>query len=98
MFFVAESITEDPEEFRAAVASFVSALKPGAPFATAFMAGSHGYPVADTCFPALPITPDDVRLHLTELGAGELSVETPSDEAPGTGGVRGDDRGYWSRR
>src|SRR5581483_3698131 len=34
MFFVAESITEDPEEFRAAVARFVGALKPGAPFAT----------------------------------------------------------------
>lgn len=77
MFFVAESITEDPEEFRAAVARFVGALKPGAPFATAFMAGSHGYPVAGTPFPALPITPDDVRQHLTDLGAAGLSVEMP---------------------
>lgn len=75
MFFVAESITEDRGEFRAAVASFVGALKPGAPFATAFMAGSQGYPVAGTRFPALPITPDDVRLHFTELGASKLSVE-----------------------
>jgi hypothetical protein len=39
------------------------------------MAGSSGYPVAGTRFPALPITPDDVRLHFTELGASELSVE-----------------------
>jgi len=72
---VAESITEDPAEFRAAVARFVGALKPGAPFAAAFMAGSDGYPVAGTRFPALPITSDDVRAHFTALGAGELSVE-----------------------
>jgi hypothetical protein len=75
MFFVAEGITEDPEECREAVARFVGALKPGAPFATAFMAGSDGYPVAGTHFPALPITPDNVRLYFAELGANELSVE-----------------------
>ena len=75
MFFVAESITEDPEEFRAAITRFAGALKPGAPFAAAFMAGSHGYLVADIPFPALPITPDNVRRHFTELGASEVSVE-----------------------
>jgi NNMT/PNMT/TEMT family len=75
MFFVAESITEDPAEFRAAVASFIGALTPGAPFAAAFMAGSKGYPVDDTHFPALPIKPDDVELHLTSLGVREPSVE-----------------------
>ena len=75
MFFVAESITEDPAEFRAALARFVGALRPGAPFAAAFMAGSHGYPVAGTRFPALPISDGDVRLHFTQLGASELSVE-----------------------
>jgi NNMT/PNMT/TEMT family len=75
MFFVAESITEDPGEFRAALARFVGALKPGAPFATAFMAGSDGYPVAGTHFPALPIAPDDVWQHFKELGVGELNVE-----------------------
>jgi len=75
MFFVAESITEDREEFRAALTRFARALKPGAPFATAFMAGSHGYPVAGTYYPALPITPDDVQRHFTELGACDLRVE-----------------------
>jgi hypothetical protein len=75
MFFVAESITEDPDEFRAALASFTGALKPGAPFAAAFMAGSHGYPVAGTHFPALPIATDDVRRYFTQLGASDLSVE-----------------------
>lgn len=75
MFFVAESITEDPVEFRAAVAAFVGALTPGAPFAAAFMAGSNGYPVNGTRFPALPIKPDDVRQELTELGVPEPSVD-----------------------
>jgi NNMT/PNMT/TEMT family len=75
MFFVAESITEDPVEFRAAVAGFVGALTPGAPFAAAFMAGSDGYPVDGTHFPALPIKPDDVSRHLIELGVREPSVD-----------------------
>ena len=39
------------------------------------MAGSHGYPVAGTYFPALPVNQDDVRRHLTELGVRNLSVE-----------------------
>jgi hypothetical protein len=77
MFFVAESITEDPREFRAAIDRFLGALKPGAPFAAAFMAGSDGYRVAGTRFPALSITPDDVMRHLTRLGAYELTVELP---------------------
>jgi hypothetical protein len=75
MFFVAESITEDPAEFRAAVAAFVGALTPGAPFAAAFMAESDGYPVDGTQFPALPIKPDDVREHLTKLGVREPEVD-----------------------
>lgn len=75
MFFVAESITQEPKEFRAAVESFVGALEPGAPFAAAFMAGSAGYEVAGTDFPAVPITRDDVERHLTELGVREASVE-----------------------
>jgi hypothetical protein len=74
MFFVAESITEDPEEFRAAVNDFVAALTPGAPFAAAFMEGSAGYAVDGTDFPALPIKPEDVKLHLSELGVHEPNV------------------------
>jgi hypothetical protein len=89
MFFVAESITEDPVEFRAAVAHFVGALKPGAPFATAFMAGSLGYPVAGTRFPALPITSDDVRLLFKELGASKLSVELLQTEHRVRDGYKG---------
>jgi hypothetical protein len=82
MFFVAESITKEHEVFLDAVEHFVGTLKPGAPFAAAFMAGSDGYEVADAVspaepitFPAVPITPDDVARHLTALGVGELRVE-----------------------
>jgi hypothetical protein len=72
---VAESITQDPAEFRAAVAAFIGALTPGAPFAAAFMAGSEGYPVDDTDFPALPIRREDVRRHLIELGVPDPAVD-----------------------
>jgi hypothetical protein len=75
MFFVAESITEDPAEFGTAIKKFVGALTRGAPFAAAFMAGSDGYPVAGTHFPALPIDPDDVRWHFDKCRVTELSVE-----------------------
>jgi hypothetical protein len=75
MFFVAESITEDPAEFEAAVAAFVGALTPGAPLAAAFMAGSDGYPVDGTNFPALSVEPDDIRRHLTALGVRGLNVD-----------------------
>ena len=75
MFFVAESITQKPKEFLAALEHFVGALQPDAPFAAAFMAGSAGYEVAGTAFPAVPITRDDVERHLTELGVREPTVE-----------------------
>jgi NNMT/PNMT/TEMT family len=79
MFFVAESITKDPEEFRNAVGRFVGALQPGAPFAATFMAGSAGYSVGDITYPALQITPDDVTKCLTKLGVSECRVEpTPT--------------------
>jgi hypothetical protein len=75
MFFVAESITEDPEEFRAAVHGFVGALQPGSPFAATFMAGSCGYWVDPTYFPALRIAPDDVEEEFEKLGVSELGVD-----------------------
>lgn len=61
MFFVAESISPRPEEFEAAVAAFVGTLRPGAPFAAAFMENSEGYDVGDLRFPAVKRTEDDVQ-------------------------------------
>lgn len=75
MFFVAESITEEPEEFRAAIDGFVGALEPDSPFAAAFMAESDGYIVDGISFPALAITTDDVTDHLKKLGVSDLSVD-----------------------
>ena len=81
MFFVAESITRDPGEFRGAVRAFVSRLRQGAPFATAFMAGSEGYQVGGASYPAVPISEVDVKILFTDLSARELSVwQTQSEE------------------
>jgi hypothetical protein len=55
MFFVAESITSDPGEFERAVHAFVDSLRPGAPFAAAFMKGSRGYAVDTESYPAVAI-------------------------------------------
>jgi hypothetical protein len=74
MFFVAESMTQDGAEFHAALRCFARALTPGAPFATAFMAESNGYPVAGVEYPALSVTADDIAEHFTALGVSDLSV------------------------
>jgi NNMT/PNMT/TEMT family len=90
MFFVAESITEVPAEFQAAISGFVSALQPGAPFAAAFMAESAGYLVAGRNFPALKITPADVAECFSQLGASRLEVtknEKPAGVRPGYQGM-----------
>ena len=67
MFFVACSISTDIEEFRRAVRGFVKALKPGAPFAAAFMVQSEGYYVGQSWFPA-------VRIDAAEIDASLASV------------------------
>ncbi len=70
------------------------ALKPGAPFATAFMAGSDGLPGG-----GYPLSgPADypgrrpAALHRTRRERAQRG--TARDEAPGTGRVRGNDRGH----
>ncbi|MDQ4037203.1 MAG: SCO2525 family SAM-dependent methyltransferase [Actinomycetota bacterium] len=65
MFFVAESISFELSEFQAALRSFLRSLRPGAPFAAAFMEGSLGYDVSAHRFPAVAITADDVKTYLT---------------------------------
>jgi hypothetical protein len=78
MFFVAESITEDPEEFANAIESFIGALEPDSPFAAAFMSGSKGYPLGkgtEITYPALPVAKKDISDHFKRLGVNGLSVE-----------------------
>jgi NNMT/PNMT/TEMT family len=90
MFFVAESITEEFDEFSEAIEKFVGALQPRAPFAAAFMAESKGYEVDGTWFPALPVTVEDVRKCFEECSISELNVvmtETPPEVRPGYNGM-----------
>jgi hypothetical protein len=60
MFFVAESLTSEIGEFQTATRRFLAALRPGAPFAAAFMENSTGYLVGDHRFPAVAISRADV--------------------------------------
>ncbi|MBV9139604.1 MAG: hypothetical protein JO115_01555 [Pseudonocardiales bacterium] len=61
MFFTAESISSTPAEFQAALRSFITSLRTGAPFAAAFMEKSLGYDVGTRRFPAVAITVNDVE-------------------------------------
>jgi hypothetical protein len=73
MFFVAESLSEDPAEFEAATGCFVRALRPGAPFAAAFMEHSLGYDVAGVSFPATPVGETEIAACLERV-ATDLEV------------------------
>jgi hypothetical protein len=75
MFFVAESITDQAGRFYEAVDRFTGSLRPGAPFAAAFMRNSSGYVVDSREFPALEIDENHVREHLVQV-APDLRVET----------------------
>lgn len=67
MFFVADGITEDLEEFEAAVRTFLGALVPGSPFLMAFMEGSTGYDVHGVRFPSVSVIPESLDALLARL-------------------------------
>ncbi|MGW7338657.1 SCO2525 family SAM-dependent methyltransferase [Streptomyces sp. NPDC054808] len=71
MFFVAESVAEEPEQFHRGVRCFMSALDDGAPFAAAFMKESVGYRVGD--YPPYRVSEESVRLSLAPF-TGELEI------------------------
>ena len=89
MFFVACSISTDIEEFNRAVGCFVGALKPGAPFAAAFMIDSQGYYVGDNWFPAVKVSVDAIRNSLAGRAQDvELhDIQTNEPLRPGYGGM-----------
>jgi hypothetical protein len=74
MFFVADGMTEDEEEFEAAVRSFLNALMPGSPFIMAFMEGSTGYDVDYVSYPAIKVTPASLNALLADLPVTGTSV------------------------
>jgi NNMT/PNMT/TEMT family len=66
MFFVADGMTTDVTEFKAAVRAFIDALRPESPFLMAFMENSASYPVGDRQYPSVRVT----QRSLDELLAG----------------------------
>lgn len=90
MFFVAESMTEDYEEFDTALASFLSALRPGAPFAAAFMEQSEGYEVSGIHFPSVPVGVAEIEAYLahrtSELKVHRIEIR-PAPLRPGYAGM-----------
>jgi hypothetical protein len=74
MFFVADGITEDQEEFETAVRTFIGALVPGSPFLMAFMEGSTGYDVHGVRFPSVQLTRPSLEALLPRLPVVGTSV------------------------
>jgi hypothetical protein len=70
MFFVADSMTSYENEFHVATEQFIRCLRPGSPFAAAFMDSSVGYVVDDKSFPAVQeVNPGVVQSLLKNLRA-----------------------------
>ena len=60
MFFCAELITANTDEFQTAVSAFTGTVRPGGLIAAAFLAGSSGYEVSGRRYPAVAIDSEDI--------------------------------------
>jgi NNMT/PNMT/TEMT family len=89
MFFVAESLTEVRAEFERAVGAFLGALRPGAPFAAAFMELSQGYAVGPRRFPALALDEAGIAAALAGFCRGCRTHRIALPAAPLRGGYEG---------
>jgi hypothetical protein len=68
MHFVAESVTEDRDEFRALCARFVGSVRPGAPLVAAFMENMGRYGLGDgSRWPGYPVDTDRVADAFAEI-------------------------------
>jgi hypothetical protein len=74
MFFVADGMTTDEGEFKAAVRAFLDALRPGSPFLMAFMEGSNGYDVHGRGYPSVNVSPRSLDALLAELPVAGTSL------------------------
>jgi hypothetical protein len=86
MFFVACSMSTEREEFFAAVRCFLRALRPGAPFAAAFMTGSDGFEIGGVRFPAVAVDLPMIERALAGLTA-DAKVVPIRDTEPLRSGV-----------
>jgi len=88
MFFVAESITTRNDEFERATRAFVTSLKPGSPFAAAFMKDSSGYTVGNVSFPACSVDERDITRALAKVARDvTLTTVESNDLREGYGGM-----------
>ncbi|MBO2465783.1 hypothetical protein [Actinomadura violacea] len=90
MFWVAESLSNLPEEYEQANHNFLGALTPGAPYCAAYMEKSEGYVVDGIRYPATPVGKEDVTGSLSPRSS-ELAVRHfDPDPAP----IRPGEPGY----
>ncbi|HKT02423.1 MAG TPA: SCO2525 family SAM-dependent methyltransferase [Rugosimonospora sp.] len=82
MFFVAESISTRVHQFHDAVYRFLGSLRPGAPFAAAFMHNSKGYRVGEIDFPAVPVSTTHVRQCVADAGRIHELYEIDKGDKP----------------
>jgi hypothetical protein len=77
-FFVSESITGDPAQFKEAVNGLIDSVKPGGLIVVAHMLGSEGYYAGeDTSFPAVAVGVEDLK----KVYAGKADVEVTQVKA-----------------
>lgn len=72
MFFVAESMTTQLDEFHTCLERFIGSLLPGGMYAAAFMERSEGYTVGGVEYPAVPVTAEMVFSGISPLVDGAL--------------------------
>jgi NNMT/PNMT/TEMT family len=74
MFFCAESITEQQDEFEAACRAYARCVKRGGVLAAAFLARSSGYAVKEARYPALSLSAEKI-LNVFAPHADSLDAE-----------------------
>jgi len=89
LFFVAESISARRSEFELALSRFVRSLRPGAPFAAAFMENSFGYEVGTINFPAVSVGQVDIGNVLAPWSKDLNVREVPHGDGPLRDGYSG---------
>jgi len=81
MHFVAESVTEDEDEFRALCARFVGSVRPGAPLVAAFMENMAVYGLGDgSLWPGYPVDTERVADAFEKITDGLVLDRIDADE------------------
>lgn len=82
MFFVAESLTDNLEEFNLAVRSYFESIRYGGWFFAAFMEGSIGYTVGNIRYPAVSIHISEIEVIAKQYCSSASFVRIPLENNP----------------